>query len=150
MLLVPQARGYIVIPIPCAEWDALGEQGAGAKSLYLQNKLDRVIEVAAAMRPSQGSATAPVVPAVPLSEAVGGGVRAGVGEGARVEEGEEQAGEGPGVGEERGFTRTVLPADGGTALRPWDGSAGRRTRQQEQQQGQQPQEQQEGQKQEEE
>jgi hypothetical protein len=40
------------VPISCVEWDGLNQQGPGAKALYLQNKLDRMIEVAAAIKPA--------------------------------------------------------------------------------------------------
>ncbi|KAG2500176.1 hypothetical protein HYH03_001758 [Edaphochlamys debaryana] len=36
-----QARGYLVVPIPCAEWDRIGHQDVWSKMVYLQSKIDR-------------------------------------------------------------------------------------------------------------
>lgn len=36
-----QARGYIVIPINCREWDKIGKKDTTSQMYYLQTKLER-------------------------------------------------------------------------------------------------------------
>ncbi|GLC67548.1 hypothetical protein PLESTF_000569400 [Pleodorina starrii] len=67
-----QARGYLVVPIPCFEWDQINHNDTWTKMVYLQTKIDRRTAGAAAAAAAAG-AGARAAGAAPPATAAGGG-----------------------------------------------------------------------------
>ncbi|KXZ52205.1 hypothetical protein GPECTOR_10g836 [Gonium pectorale] len=57
-----QARGYMVVPVLCAEWDRISHQDVWTKMVYLQAKIDRRTGDSALGRPSSSQVAPPAAP----------------------------------------------------------------------------------------
>ncbi|KAJ9506133.1 hypothetical protein QJQ45_016516 [Haematococcus lacustris] len=76
-----QARGYLVVPISCKEWDKMGPYESLAKMMYLQSKLDRRLAALAAtavVPPPAGMAAGAATSAALMAEARGREVSAAI------------------------------------------------------------------------
>ncbi|KAL6754851.1 hypothetical protein V8C86DRAFT_2689056 [Haematococcus lacustris] len=76
-----QARGYLVVPISCKEWDKMGPFESLAKMMYLQSKLDRrlaALAATAAVPPPAGMAAGAGSSAALMAEARGREVSAAI------------------------------------------------------------------------